>query len=426
MKVIIKSYYFIIFLIVIGCFGYIGSIYAYHSTVRYMGILLIILLVYLFFKRKLIMHVPKMWMVVWIYIGISSLFLNFPDSVRYLIVFTLGMIMIMFFKAYKDMNTLIIKCFIIVGGFYVIGTLLQVSVPSLFYRVLSILQSPSLYEQTISYYNRYGAYCGFAGESSFNAFSISIGILCVISKCFSDNKLKPNRLVYIAAAYYAILLTDKRSFLMLIPMIIFGMFFLYAICEKKKNTTIIMLFLLIVTPVLFSTVLGNALLRILASGKGSNPTGIIDLSNREIFWNLSFDMLKTKPIFGHGLMSYDNFYNAFFHKSLTFAGGHNSYFQLLGEMGFVGATLFFIAIIRSLVNSIRNVWTIKKYKINIDVKLKKILFCSIFIQILCITYGLSGNPFHRPQQLLTYFVSVAIGIYVDCIIKELESRLDKK
>lgn len=43
--------------------------------------------------------------------------------------------------------------------------------------------------------------------------------------------------------------------------------------------------------------------------------------------------------------------------------------------------------------------------------LKFLMYSSLCIQAMCIIYGWSGNPFHRPQQLLTYFVALGIGLY---------------
>ena len=73
---------------------------------------------------------------------------------------------------------------------------------------------------------------------------------------------------------------------------------------------------------------------ILASGKGRNYGAAVDLSNRELFWAIAFKMFKTSPIFGHGMMAYDNYYNDFFNHDYTFAGAHNSYFQLFADSSF--------------------------------------------------------------------------------------------
>lgn len=404
---------------VIGCFGYINSIYLYRTTVLYMGIVLIYTTSIIFLFNRAQIKVPSVWMAVWVYIIISTAFLNFPNSVRYLVVFTLGITLMKLSCIAEDFFPKIIKCFSIAGCFFSFGTLLQAFVPSVFHVLLKLVQSNYLYEQTVSYWSKYHACCGFAGESSFNAFCIALGILCLISKAFAERKIGVCRLFIILLSYYAILLTGKRSFLLLIPMIVFFIFLLFAIAESKKKNIIILTVLIVVTPIIFYLFLGDIVLDILASGKGGGNVRAIDLSNREIFWRISFNMLKSKPLFGHGMMSYDNFYNSYFHKAISFAGGHNSFFQLLGEMGIVGAALYFSAIIRTFISGIVDICEMIKQK-NVGVELRTVSFYAVFIQIMCITYGFSGNPFHRPQQLLTYFVAVAMGIYVHNRLNELK------
>ena len=396
---------------VVGCFGYIGSIYIYRTTVKYMAIVLLYSIFVLYMYRRKSKKIPLIWFVLWIYIIISTLFLNFPNSIRYLIVFTLGILLIKLCCIAEDFFTNMIKFFSIAGCFFSFGTFIQAFAPSIFNIVLRIIQSDYLYEQTQNYWVRFNAYCGFAGESSFNAFCISLGILCLISQAFAERKLGIFRLILILISYYAIFLTGKRSFLLLIPMIIFFVFLFFAIAEKRKKYIIIFIILLILTPLVFYSFLGDIVLNILASGKGSESTSFIDLSNREVFWGIAIGMLKSKPLFGHGLMSYDNFYNSYFNNTHTFAGAHNSYFQLLGEMGIVGGLLFFTAIIKSFLIGIIDMWKIIGHR-QTEIKIRMISFYSICIQAMCILYGFSGNTFHRPQQLFTYFVAIAMGLYV--------------
>lgn len=423
MKIKLKISYLFMLLIVIGCFGYIRSIYLLYTTVKYMGAVLLFAIWMILFMRKKRGKVPLVWTAVWIYITISTLLLNFPNSLRYFIVFSLGITLIILYSHENDFYYNLMRCFTLVGIFFSFGTIFQAFVPSMFNTVLKFVQSESLYEQTMNYMSRYGAFCGFAGESSFNAFCISIGILCLISKIFAERKISIYRIALILFSYYAILLTGKRSFVLLIPMIIFSVFLLYAIIEKKKASIIFLTVLILAIPFIFNFYLEDIIMEILASGKGNGNMEGIDLSNRELFWNIAFNMLESRPFFGHGMLSYDNFYNIFFNKNITFAGGHNSYFQLLAEMGWIGAGLYFFAIIKSIICGILDLCKIIDKNSISDIKLRVLAYCTVFIQTMCIIYGLSGNPFHRPQQLLTYFVAIAMGIYVHNRTNEL-ARLD--
>ena len=396
-------------LTVIGCFGYIRSIYIYHTTVKYMGFVLIYAIFILYCCRKYSEKLPARWRLVWSYIIITTPFLNYPNSSRYLIVLSLGMILLKLYALPNDFYERLNRIFIWGGAFFSFATLLQALVPGLFHIILRVVQSDKLYEQTLKYLERYGAYCGLAGESSFNAFCIALGMLCLVAQILARRKVKGSEILFILLMYYSILLTGKRSFLLMIPMIILCFFLFFAIAEKKRKYILLCTLLLIMMPIVFYAFLGEVIMKILASGKGSSTSSFIDLSNRRLFWNIALSMVRSKPLFGHGMMAFDNFYNSYFNNNYTFAGAHNSYLQLLGEMGVIGGGIYIIAILTTFIKGIKDVLRIVKNNKN---GLRMLAYSSVCIQAMCIIYGFSGNPFHRPQQLLTYFIAVAMGMYV--------------
>ena len=394
--------------IIIGCFGYVSSLYVYHATVKYMGVLLIYSLFMMYVFRKHIQKLPTVWLVTWLYISISTIFLNFPNSFRYLVVFSLGVVLLKLSTVSSRLFCNIPKLFIAIGVVFSLITLAQIVIPSLFDVILRIVQNEELYMQTLEYRERFGAYCGIAGESSFNAFCIALGILCLVSSLYVSRKRKYLKILFIGIMYYSILLTGKRSFLLMIPMIILSLFFMQSMIDKNKKNVTICIVLMFVLPLIFYSFLGNLVMDILASGKGRNYGAAVDLSNRELFWAIAFKMFKTSPIFGHGMMAYDNYYNDFFNHDYTFAGAHNSYFQLFAEMGFLGGVIYVYAIFISFFKTVvytKHIMMVKKNN------LKFLMYSSLCIQAMCIIYCWSGNPFHRPQQLLTYFVALGIGLY---------------
>lgn len=87
--------------------------------------------------------------------------------------------------------------------------------------------------------------------------------------------------------------------------------FMQSMIDKNKKNVTICIVLMFVLPLIFYSFLGNLVMDILASGKGRNYGAAVDLSNRELFWAIAFKMFKTSPIFGHGMMAYDNYYNDF-------------------------------------------------------------------------------------------------------------------
>lgn len=394
--------------VVVGCFGYISSMYAYRATVKYMGGVLIYSVFLMYIFKNHTAKIPTIWLVLWGYIAVCTPFLNFPNSLRYLVVFSSGMMLLKLSTISGRLFYDIPKLFILIGSFFSLATLFQSIFPGAFNVFLRVIQNDNLYTQTIGYWERFGAYCGIAGESSFNAFCITVGILCLVSSLFVSRKRKLLKILFIGVMYYCIVLTGKRSFLLMIPMIILCLFLMQAIVGKNKKHVIICIMLMLVFPLLFYSFLGNLVLDILASGKGRSTGSIVDLSNRELFWGIAFNMLRSSPFVGHGMMSYDNYYNEFFDHDYTFAGAHNSYFQLLAEMGCVGGVIYITAILMTFIKTVRYTSKILKTKEN---TLKFLMCSSLCIQAMCILYGWSGNPFHRPQQLLTYFIALGIGLY---------------
>jgi O-antigen ligase len=361
-----------------------------------LGILAILVMINIRTVRK----IPKGWFLTGIYIFVSVLFLNFPNSIRYLITFMVGICLIKI-ELPKQKLSAIPKICSIFGSFFAIMTLLQEFMPTAAYSIIKIFQSNELYQQTVLYKNAYGSCNGVAGEPSFNAFCICIAIMGVLAEVISKKKIEIVKIIWLFAMYYSVFLTNKRSFLLMIPMICVATLLIKGLAEGKKNGIIVCIIFMILMPVVYYAFLDSVIMGILSKGGDSSA---INLSNRELFWGIAVDMIKQKPIFGHGMMAYDIFYNDFFNNSHTFAGAHNSYLQLLSEMGIIGGGLYIGCIITTFVKTLSTVWKMQR----IDSDYKYPVYFSFFIQFVCIIYGMSGNPFHRPQQLLTYFVAVSI------------------
>ena len=127
--------------IIIGCFGYVSSLYVYHATVKYMGVLLIYSLFMMYVFRKHIQKLPTVWLVTWLYISISTIFLNFPNSFRYLVVFSLGVVLLKLSTVSSRLFCNIPKLFIAIGVVFSLITLAQIVIPSLFDVILRIVQN---------------------------------------------------------------------------------------------------------------------------------------------------------------------------------------------------------------------------------------------------------------------------------------------
>lgn len=402
---------FLSILLIVGCFGYIGSIYTYRITVIYM-LFVFLSLMFVICISKRINKIPNEWRIVLIYMIISVPLLNISNSIRYFIVF-LACMALLKIRLTTNFYLKLPSLFAIIGFIFSLMTLFQIYLPSIFFNILRIIQNNNLYLRTIEYEKIYGVCCGIAGEPSFNAFCITIGIMGIVSGIFSSKKLQKSKIILLIIMYFSILLTGKRSFMLFIPVIVFSIFLIKEISQNRRKSIIICFLIMIILPIVFYSFLGDIVMNILSKGADSSTT-VVNLSNREIFWQIALNMIKDRPFFGHGLMSYDNFYNAFFNNAHTFAGAHNSYLQLLSELGIVGGCIYIYAIIHTLWLSYKSFWYCCKK--NIKYLDRNILF-ALCLQTVCVMYGFSGNPFHRPQQLLTYFVGVCIALFVEKKLK---------
>ena len=198
-------------------------------------------------------------------------------------------------------------------------------------------------------------------------------------------------------------MTAKRSVLLLLFMLMVLMAALRIIWRPTtKKSIIIMMIALIVIFVVAPSVF-YVVMQVVTKG-----TGTIQLSNREWFWNIAFEMFHKKPFFGNGINTYDFLYNARKKSSgyIAFAGAHNSYIQFLAELGIAGTIIYISAIIREI---IKTTSALKK-SINLNLDKNSDILMTAFMGILfCTLYAMSENTFYQPQQLMCFFVFAHIA-----------------
>ena len=135
-------------------------------------------------------------------------------------------------------------------------------------------------------------------------------------------------------------------------------------------------------------------------------------------------MFEEKRITGKGLNTY-NYYiknrgyrvkTKWNQTGIWNYNAHNIYYQVLGESGIIGIVLFADFLIYNMYNTIKLIFKIGK-KNN---KNKRLLLFSLYIQLLIVTYGITGNPLYSPYQFIFYII--AINILNKLRRNEFESR----
>lgn len=83
---------------------------------------------------------------------------------------------------------------------------------------------------------------------------------------------------------------------------------------------------------------------------------------------------------------------------------HNIYLQVLGESGIIGLLLFGEFLIYNLYHTIMLIIKNNKKRIGN----KGVLYFSLYMQILVVVYGITGNPLYSLYQFLLYIIAITI------------------
>ena len=110
---------------------------------------------------------------------------------------------------------------------------------------------------------------------------------------------KSYNLILILIAYYSIFLTGKRSVVLMIPVVLVFIYFVFA--RKQMNVKTIIFTLLFLFAAIFAMpTIYDWVLNVLSRNTGHG----IQLTQRGEFWTRAFEIFK-KPITGLGLNSFD-------------------------------------------------------------------------------------------------------------------------
>ncbi len=398
---------FLSLFIIMITISYTGIFAGYKACILLSGIVLFIGILGNYANSVKFNRINKyspLWMLLILFLCLNSI-LNLPRSLFYFVIF-LACILVMCRKIDTDEIEKIIKIYKVISLILAFSVFVQAFLPSLFYPFARIWfyysnQYDILYNLGVVCHQ----YSGLFYEVSQAGFILSIGcVICFIQAYYKD-KNRITDFIYFAILFFALILTGKRS-LMLIVAALMGFFWLYNSIKKLTPIKAIALVLFTFVAVMMLDSIVMIVSQVLTKGEGG-----IELSGREKFWNLALDMFKESPVFGKGINSYDVYFNNSGIRELQydFAGAHNSYFQLLAEIGILGFMLYIPAVISVLIKGIK--FATKAFKNNMIEETMN-LHIAIYIILVILAYALAGNPFHLPQQMyvLFLFMSVAVNL----------------
>lgn len=252
-----------------------------------------------------------------------------------------------------------------------------------------------------------GQYAGFAREIAEAAVICNYGIAVCYAKLFVEKKVFKKDIIFLFLLFIGLILTTKRT-LFIVPFLLIPVLVLLTqkgLSNKIKWMLIFFVIVSFVAILIFNVPqLGKIVERF------TETENYEDMGGRATLWEISRDMFVNAKIMGQGYGAYNTYafnYGFRFMGEKWVSNGHNIYLQLLGETGIVGFVLIMSSFLLVLLKSIN---CLRKSYVTDDDK-KHLVFC-VYIQIMFLVYGVTGNVLIYLQQLMVWVIVVAYAISI--------------
>lgn len=260
------------------------------------------------------------------------------------------------------------------------------------------------------------SYSGFAREKGEAAFIMNVGIAVYYAKYFTEKKFTIKDLAFLLILFWGLILTSKRM-LFLCPIMTAAALLLLSNKKGRFTKIIPIAFIIICCTITLASILpqfSHLFERFIDKESMTSLTGRVDL------WPYSFEMFAKSPMIGLGIGSFNKYLDL---HGVLIGGtkwtyyGHNIYYEFLGELGIIGCTLLFGALLMIIVKTVslmrdKRVSSLEKY----------LLTFSFAIQITCFIYCASGNVLLYMQQIFIWFFAGAITLTLSRKYRKIKSK----
>lgn len=319
-------------------------------------------------------------------------------SLKYIIYYFFGMIYLFYFLNNKQSIIKLLKFYYIGSIIFVFFTIFSYFFEDLYLKLIYHLYNGTSNYQTVLNLYKWEEYSGIAGQTGYNAFAISIGIIIsfthLIKEIKDNKKLNLKYLIILILQMFAIFLCSKRAILLFIVVTLLSMIFKFFSIKDKKNMKrigLILLGVLIISSVCI--ILIEPLKHIfIKNAELFNKENL--LNGRGPLYTAALELFKSNPIFGCGIKTF----SALNADNLDV---HNVYLQLLAENGIIGFLIFVPGLLSILY---------KTRKIIFDNNFKKnaYLYISYGIQFFFLLYSITGNTVYDVNMFYLYLISITI------------------
>lgn len=254
-----------------------------------------------------------------------------------------------------------------------------------------------------------GAYAGLAGDRGEAAVLMCMGIAIGWAKYASKITKLKSVILELSLLYIALLLTSKRMMFvisLIIPTLVLIMF-----TKGKRRITVCVVAGIGVITVLFLSsripALNNIFIRL------ADTEDLLTMNGRARLWDISKQMFLEHKLFGTG---FNSFNTIAFSRGIQYSAagggtemvyqGHNSYLQMLGELGIVGFSFYVLL----QISVYTGIYKLILSKDRLDLQNITLLYTCFFIIVLFTVYGYTGNCAYYPNQV--FIQAITYGFVV--------------
>lgn len=378
-------------------FSYIKIISSYINIhllyLMLMCILILLKLAQKEFKIK-ISYIDTLWFAYLIFLCINEILItNYKSNgLQYLAYNIIIYCIYLCIKSSKNIEYKGLNLFYIFSGIHVVFIILQFLFPSFIMKINSVILQTSAYNiNAYAMSNNY--YSGITIQPASAGLFSTIFVIMAFIKLIVGQENKRKIIIQLLFGILALLLTQKRAFLLATIM---GVIFIYVFYNpnKRKNKILKILKISIIIAIIISLMLifiPQTRKIVQRFFKSENL-----LSGREKFYGEMLEWFSRNVGCGIGIGTAD---------ALFGYGGHNIYLQTLAETGIIGFVLLYIVLILIFIKNLR----ISNELISkINKKEQQIILYSLYMQIILFIYGMTGNPIYDYTFFVIFVMAMAL------------------
>ena len=237
------------------------------------------------------------------------------------------------------------------------------------------------------------AYTGFTNQTSTNSNFLSLAIGLFVYLVMMQKGVKKTALVIVVLGLVPLVAMTERRWPTIVVMVLLLFVASRSINSKWIKTMIVLAIAVIVVSGIFSSL--NIFQGVLGKMEAEIKAGDITNGRNEI-WRNTWELVKQKPILGYGADTFQVLIP-------TEANAHNSFIQLILELGIVGSIVFFIPFIFMFMKS--RVFVKNTDNICITDNERAIVFFSIYWQAYSFLDSLFESFFNSELSIFMLLIS---------------------